>query len=197
MSNCEWVSEWSHFSCVWLFAILWTVAHQTLLSMGFSRQEYWSGLPFSSPEDLPDPGIELRFPTRQVDSLPSEPPKNPISNCDALSIYLASQKKKKKKLLLWEVKGFFKKKMDLHIEEMGGIEGTMPAAVSTRVPHPGEGTRPNKQLSGVCQMALVTAAALPRVGLCYRLCGVESWIQIPFLCLWPVEQACLAQIALE
>ena len=38
--------------------ILWTVAHQAPLSMGFSRQEYWSGLPFSSPGDLPDPGIE-------------------------------------------------------------------------------------------------------------------------------------------
>ena len=36
----------------------WTVVHQTLLSMGFSRQEYWNGLPFSTPEDLPDPGIE-------------------------------------------------------------------------------------------------------------------------------------------
>ena len=112
MSNCEWVSEWSHFSCVWLFATLWTVAHQTLLSMGFSRQEYWSGLPFYSPEDLPDPGIELRFPTRQVDSLPSEPPKNPISNCDALSIYLASQKKKKKKKKIAALGGkrFFQEK---------------------------------------------------------------------------------------
>ena len=43
---------------VCLFAAPWTVAHQAPLSMGFSRQEYWSGLPFSSPEDLPDPGIE-------------------------------------------------------------------------------------------------------------------------------------------
>ena len=45
-------------SCVWLFAVPWTVAHQVLLSMGFSRQEYWSGLPFASPEDLPNPGIK-------------------------------------------------------------------------------------------------------------------------------------------
>ena len=42
--------------------------------MGFSRQEYWSGLPFSSPRDLPDPGIEPGSPTLQADSLPSEPP---------------------------------------------------------------------------------------------------------------------------
>ena len=48
----------SCFSCVWLFATLWTVAHQAPLSMGFSRQEYWSGLPCSSLGDLPDPGIK-------------------------------------------------------------------------------------------------------------------------------------------
>jgi len=51
-----------------------TIAHQVSLSMGFSRQEYWSELPFPSPEDLPYPGIEPRFPTLQADSLPSEPP---------------------------------------------------------------------------------------------------------------------------
>ena len=46
------------FTCVWLFAIPWTVAYQASQSMGFSRQEYWSGLPFPSPGDLPDPEIE-------------------------------------------------------------------------------------------------------------------------------------------
>ena len=45
-------------SCVWLFATPWTVAHQAPLSMGFSRQEYWSGVPFPFPGDLPNPGIE-------------------------------------------------------------------------------------------------------------------------------------------
>ena len=45
-------------SCVRLFVTPWTVAHQTLPSMGFSRQEYWSGLPFLPPGDLPDPGTE-------------------------------------------------------------------------------------------------------------------------------------------
>ena len=50
-------------SHVWLFATQWTVAYQALLSMGFSRQEYWSGLPFPSPGDLPDPGIEPRSST--------------------------------------------------------------------------------------------------------------------------------------
>ena len=48
------------------------VAHQTPLSMGFSGQEYWSGLPFPSPEDLPKPGIEPKSPMLQADSLPSE-----------------------------------------------------------------------------------------------------------------------------
>ena len=52
----------------------WTVAHQAPLSMGFSRQEYWSGLTFLSPGDLPNPGIEPRSPTLQADTLTSEPP---------------------------------------------------------------------------------------------------------------------------
>ena len=67
----------SCFSCVQLFATLWTVAHQAPLSMGFSRQEYWSGLPCPSPEDLPDLGTELASaasPALQEDSLPTEPP---------------------------------------------------------------------------------------------------------------------------
>ena len=50
-------------SLVRLFATPWTVAYQALPSMGFSRQEYWSGLPFPSPGDLPDPGIEPGSPT--------------------------------------------------------------------------------------------------------------------------------------
>ena len=64
-------------SHVWLFAIPWTVVYQASLSMGFSRQEYWSGLPFPSPGDLPDPGIEPRSPALQADALPSEPPGKP------------------------------------------------------------------------------------------------------------------------
>ena len=48
-----------HFSRVQFFVILWTIAHQVLLSVAFSRQEYWSGLPCPSPGDLPNPGIEL------------------------------------------------------------------------------------------------------------------------------------------
>ena len=66
-------------SHVQLLVTLQTVARRAPLSMGFSRQEYCSGLPFPSPEDLPNPGIEPRSPTLQADSLPAEPqgkPKN-------------------------------------------------------------------------------------------------------------------------
>ena len=56
-------------SHVQLFATPWTVAHQTPPSMGFSRQEYWSGLPFPSPGDLPNPGIEPRSPSLWADAL--------------------------------------------------------------------------------------------------------------------------------
>ena len=62
-------------SCVQLFATPWTVAHQATLSLGLSRQESWSGLPFPSPGDLPDPGLELGTPAFRADSLPSEPPR--------------------------------------------------------------------------------------------------------------------------
>ena len=75
-------SIWSSWLCVWslihfrLFATLWTVAHQAPLSMRFFRQEYWSGLPYSSPGSLPNPGIEPASPVSpafQADSLPEEP----------------------------------------------------------------------------------------------------------------------------
>ena len=56
-------------SPVRLFATPWTVGHQTPASMGFPRQQYWSGLPFPSPGDLPDPGIEPRSPALQADAL--------------------------------------------------------------------------------------------------------------------------------
>ena len=60
-----------------LFVTPWTVALQALSFMKFSRQEYWSGLPLSSPGDLPNPGIEPGSPTLQVDSLPAEPQRKP------------------------------------------------------------------------------------------------------------------------
>ena len=64
-------------SRVQLFGTPWTVAHQVPPSMGFPREEYWSGLPFPFPGDFPDPGIEPRSPALQADALVSEPPGKP------------------------------------------------------------------------------------------------------------------------
>ena len=65
-------------------SVPWTVAHQTPWSRGSSRQEHWSGLLFSSPGDLPNPGIERRSPALQVNSLPCEPP----GKSDNYGVYL-------------------------------------------------------------------------------------------------------------
>ena len=73
----EYQSEVKSLSRVRLFVTQWTVAHQVPASMGFARQEYWSGLPLPSPGDLPDPGMEPRSPTLQADALTSEPPGKP------------------------------------------------------------------------------------------------------------------------
>ena len=73
----EWVKRVKSLSRVWFFATPWTVAYQAPPSMGFSRQECWSGLPFPSPGDLPDPGIEPGSPTLQADALLSEPQGKP------------------------------------------------------------------------------------------------------------------------
>ena len=77
----------SHFSCVQLFVTLWTVACQSPLSMGLSKQEYWSGLPCPPAGDLPDPGIEPHISLFllcvlhwQVGSLPVAPPGKPTYN---------------------------------------------------------------------------------------------------------------------
>ena len=71
------LSSVQSLSRVQLFVTPWTVAYQAPLSMGFSRQECWSGLPFPSAGDLPDPGIKPGSPALQADALPSEPPGKP------------------------------------------------------------------------------------------------------------------------
>ena len=70
----------SHFSHVRLFATPSTVACQAPLSMEFPRQDYWSGLPFPSPGDLPDPEIKPRSPALEADALTSESPGKQVSN---------------------------------------------------------------------------------------------------------------------
>ena len=78
MNTCQWflprVVSLSH---VHSFVTTWTVAHQAPLSIEFSRQEYWSGLPFPSPGDLCNPGIEPGSPALQADCLLSETPDKP------------------------------------------------------------------------------------------------------------------------
>ena len=69
----------SRFIHVRLFVTPWSIACQAPLSLGFSRQEYWSGLPFFSPGDLPDPGVKSRSPVEQARSLQCEPPGKPTS----------------------------------------------------------------------------------------------------------------------
>ena len=61
--------------------------HQVPLSMGFSRQEYWSGLPFASPGDLPNRGNKPRSPALQADTLPSEPPGKPMYSIGAFKFF--------------------------------------------------------------------------------------------------------------
>ena len=84
----DWATEHTHtllwhissiqlLSHVRLFVIPWSVDHQAPLSMGFSRQEYWGGLPCPAPGDIPNPGIESMSPALQVDSLSTEPPGKP------------------------------------------------------------------------------------------------------------------------
>ena len=75
------VCEVKSLSCVQLFVTPWTVAYQAPPSMGFSWQEYWSGLPFPSPGDLPNPGIEPGSSAFQADTLTSEPPGKPLYKC--------------------------------------------------------------------------------------------------------------------
>ena len=71
-----------------LFATQWTAAHRIPLSVGFSRQEYWSGLLFSSPGDLPDPGIEPATPTLAGGFCTTKPPMKPIIGIDITKVIL-------------------------------------------------------------------------------------------------------------
>ena len=82
------LSEVKSLSRVQCYATPWTVAHQAPPSMGFSRREYWSGLPFPSPEDLPNPGIEPRSPALRADALTSEPPWIRVGELDSVNHYI-------------------------------------------------------------------------------------------------------------
>ena len=83
-SKCESVS----CSVCLTLATPWTVAHQAPLSVEFSRQEYWSGLPCPSPGDLPGPGVEPGSPALQADPLPSKPPGKPRKGLDVVFVWV-------------------------------------------------------------------------------------------------------------
>ena len=89
-------------SRVQLFATPWTVAYQAPLSMEFSRQEYWRGVPYPSPGVLPDPGIEPRSPVLQADTLTSEPPGNHLYTADQFCLlWVISLSDKYFEVFLW------------------------------------------------------------------------------------------------
>ena len=85
-------------SHVQLFATPWIVAYQAPPSMGFSRQGYWSGLPFPSPGDLPDPGIEPGSPALQADALTSQPPGKPHMYKEPSKLNTQSSRKQAKEM---------------------------------------------------------------------------------------------------
>ena len=85
---CVCVVVW-WFSCVQLLQLHGLGTYQAPLSMGFSRQEYWSGYPFPSPGDLPDPGIKPGSPALQLDSLPTELQGKPVCVCVCMYVLVA------------------------------------------------------------------------------------------------------------
>ena len=89
LSVTPWTEACQSLSRVQLFVTPWTVACQSPLSIRFSRQGYWSGLPFPFPGDLPDPGIEPGSPALQAGSLPPEPPGKPPTLFSSMPFYLS------------------------------------------------------------------------------------------------------------
>ena len=102
------------FSRVWLLVAPGTVAHEAALSMGFSRQEYWSKLPFPSPGDLSNLGIEPRSPALQVDYLPAEPQGKPSASLEVSKLKGSlRQMATHSSILAWKIPW---------IEEPGGLQ---------------------------------------------------------------------------
>ena len=117
LPKAKWKVKVKSLSRVWLFATPWTVAHKAPPSMGFSRQEYWSGLPFPSPGDLPYPGIEPRSPALQADALTSEPPGKPHPKAK-----LVPKKKVTGGLLLdWSTTAFWIPAKPLHLSMLSKL----------------------------------------------------------------------------
>ena len=129
-------------SHVQLFATPWTVAHQAPLSMGFSRQEHWSGLPFPSLGDLPNLGIEPRSPALQADALSSEPPgKLPLVSF------------KKKIVYLFGFSNCFRRQLSPYAEERAENLGWDSPSFQTRLEH--------SSVCGLEQLAWFLQASAP------------------------------------
>ena len=133
-----WVSKWKLLSPVWLFETPWTIACQAPLSLEFSRQEYWSGLPCPSPGVLPHLGIEPRAPPLQVDSLLPEPPGKP-----PWCKHLANSRRR----LLMFREGLWpllEQRCFLPLSSTGRTQGasdSFHSALISHTPHPDEGSR--------------------------------------------------------
>ena len=142
----------SHFSCVRLFETLWTVAQQAPLSMGFSSQEYWSGLPYPLPGDLPLAGIKPKTPAApalQADSLPLSP-KGLYCNYSTVSPVI-TVRKQSETMCKWMGMSVFQK--NFIYKKMSW--GNFPLGPVAKTPHsqcrglglvPGLGTRSHMQL---------------------------------------------------
>ena len=114
MSDWKWKGKWVTQLCLTLVTP-WTVTHQAPLFMGFSRQVYWSRWPFPSPGDLPDPATELRSPTLQAESSPTEPPvqRNVTGLCSIMTQSVL-------RLCPWEIFTQWKRKIKYPWRNMAG-----------------------------------------------------------------------------
>ena len=171
-------------SHVWLMAIPWTVACQAPLSMGFSRPEYWSGLPSPSPADLPDPGIKPGSPALQVDSSPTElsgktqkrilAPR--CSDPPAKKLHKAregSQGPRERVRLLWGIEGLVQPLSQALMPTRGSKGGKDSSAV----------TLSTGQLRGLCQE---DAQDVPwDFSTCWR--RAQSWTKNQHICNWEWE----------
>ena len=120
---CIYIYIYTHMlSRVRLFATPWTVAYQAPQSMEFSRQEYWSGLPFPSPGDLPNLGIEPGSPALQVEALLSEPPGKPLLSTAFYNFILRKESKKCLKIYMYGCLCVYLHTQDIHLSIIQKLE---------------------------------------------------------------------------
>ena len=182
-------------SCVRLFATPLTVACQAPLSMGFSRQEYWSGLPFPPPRDLPNPGIKPRYRALRADSLPSEPPgKSGFKHKPSLQtpvpylLLLTSSKFRMFQDVKSQMEGFPGGSVVKNLPAIAGDMGWMPCLGRSPVPHISQacGPQPLCLCSRAWEPQLLSPPTLEPVPCNNRYHGNEK----PKLCSSVLASAC-------